>query len=226
MNSAVISFQSEAHSSLSFSTVVGTSTAGEAPAGGATTAVQPELPPTNVLPKSSRQHLPLPVHVTPIIPRRFPPVPVDKQDSSETPTVSSDLNVPQLPAEWQIPLNEPKLPPIPTSPGTFGSSPQQRQRDCFPLPIYSNSVYQSDEPRTAADQSASTKVRQRKQKVAASRETDEDVKNNNLDKLVAKPSNLEEVITIDDSDVEDASCPLPRESLSQHMVDASCQTTR
>lgn len=74
------------------------------------------------------------------------------------------------------------------------------------------------------DQSASLEVPRRKRKVAASREVDEDVKSNNIVKIVAT-SNLE-VITIDDSDVEDTTFLLQQESLSQLTVSASTQTER
>lgn len=66
------------------------------------------------------------------------------------------------------------------------------------------------------DQSASLEVPQSKRRVA--------VKNNNVVKIVAT-SNLE-VITIDDSDVEDTSFLLQQESLSQLTVSTSTQTEK
>lgn len=193
--------------------------------------MQPHLPPSTPLPNSSNQHLPPPVPVTPISPLWFPSMQVAKQDPCETPTVSADLNVLQLPAKWQMPTHPLKLPELPvltspilSSPATFGPSPQQRQWGCFPSPGNANSDRQSDRTKTAVDQSASTEDPRRNQKVAASRELDEDVKNKNLVKLV--PSSNPEVITIDDSDGEDAIFPLPQESRPELTVSAGIQTER
>lgn len=75
------------------------------------------------------------------------------------------------------------------------------------------------------DQSASTEVPRRNQKVAASREMDEHVKNNNLVKQVTASNS--EVITIDDSDGEDANFLLSQETVSPPLtVAASSQTER
>lgn len=156
---------------------------------------------------------------------------VDKQDPCETPTVSADLNVLQLPAKWQTPmcpLSLPELPfltsAIPSSPATFGPSPQQRQRGCFPSPVNASSDCERDRTRAAVDQSASTEVPRSKQTVAALREMDEDVKSNDLVKLVTTSN--PEVITIDGSDSEAPIFPSPRQSHPQLKVAASSQTER
>lgn len=74
------------------------------------------------------------------------------------------------------------------------------------------------------DQSASSEVPGRKQKVAALRGIDEDVKNKDSVKLVTTSN--PEVITIDDSDDEDANFLPPQQSHSQLTVAASSQTER
>lgn len=196
-------FKGEARTLIPFSSVTGIYMSEEATTGGAVTTVPSVLPPSNALRTSSSHNLPFSVPATPISPLWLPFMQVDNQGPREAPAVSADL-------------------PLLTSPITSAPPTLQSQRGSFPLLVKADGDYQSNRTRAAADQSAFSGVNKNKtgkQNVAAETEA---VKNN--DSLVTAWN--PEVISIDDSDGEDANFLLPQESLAQRTVTASIQTER
>lgn len=133
---------------------------------------------------------------------------LDKQGSCKVPAVSANLSF--------------LTPPIPSAPAMLSPSSQQSQCGYLPLPVKADSDCHSNRTRTKVDQSTSAGVTIRHQKVAALKDEDEDVGNNDSPVATIKA----EVISIDDSESEDAGSLPPRESLSQLMVTASIQTER